>query len=55
MPEAFPFLKGPLRAVDPWDQVLLETANFVVVPTIGAIVEGWLLVVSKEGLVCMGA
>jgi diadenosine tetraphosphate (Ap4A) HIT family hydrolase len=32
---------------EPWDEVLFETESFVVVPTAGSIVEGWLLVVPK--------
>ena len=32
---------------EPWDEVLLETDHFVVVPTRGAIVEGWVLVVPR--------
>lgn len=47
------FLVG--RRSRPWDTVLFESDNFVVVPTRGAIVEGWLLVVSKEHVLCMGA
>ena len=40
---------------DPWDTVLYESDNFVVVPTLGAIVEGWLLIVTKQHILCMGA
>lgn len=39
----------------PWDTVLAQSENFVVWPTIGSIVEGWLLVVPKQHYVCMGA
>jgi ATP adenylyltransferase len=39
----------------PWDQVLHETDNFVVVPTAGALVEGWVLIVTKAPFLCMGA
>lgn len=39
----------------PWDEILFETDNFVVVPTLGAIVRGWLLIVSKDHYLCMGA
>lgn len=38
-----------------WDQRVLETDNFVVVPTRGAIVEGWLLVIPKEHYLSFGA
>lgn len=40
---------------EPWNTVLYESDNFVVVPTLGSLVEGWLLIVSKEHLLCMGA
>jgi len=33
--------------------VLLETDEFVVVPSLGSLVEGWLLIVSKEHYLCM--
>jgi ATP adenylyltransferase len=39
----------------PWDRVLWETPSFVITPTLGAIVEGWLLVISKRHHLCMGA
>jgi diadenosine tetraphosphate (Ap4A) HIT family hydrolase len=59
MRQVFPFLETtPGDTVDqirPWDQVLFETDRFVVVPTVGALVEGWLLVVTRESHVCMGA
>jgi len=38
-----------------WDQRLTETPDYVVVPTKGALVPGWLLVVSKEHALCAGA
>lgn len=31
-----------------WDTPIFESKSFVVVPTVGALVEGWLLVVPKE-------
>ncbi|GGH17479.1 HIT family protein [Mucilaginibacter phyllosphaerae] len=37
-----------------WNTVLFETSNFFVVPTLGALVEGWLLIVSKEHYLCVG-
>jgi diadenosine tetraphosphate (Ap4A) HIT family hydrolase len=40
---------------EPWDQVLIQTPNFVVLPTIGAIVEGWVLLVPKKHYLCIGA
>ncbi|HEG43312.1 MAG TPA: hypothetical protein ENH94_04600 [Phycisphaerales bacterium] len=50
------FLKqGYDKTNSPWDEILFETDNFVVVSTLGAIVEGWLLIVSKDHYLCMGA
>jgi diadenosine tetraphosphate (Ap4A) HIT family hydrolase len=37
------------------DQVLFESENFVVVPTVGAIIPGWLLVVPRSHLLCIGS
>lgn len=39
----------------PWDRVLFQSPNFVVLPTVGAIVEGWLLLVPKKHYLCMAA
>jgi ATP adenylyltransferase len=55
MRTAFPFLKGPAHVEHPWDEVLFDSPNFAVVPTVGAIVEGWLLIVTKQHALCMGA
>ena len=51
------FCRGLLAGVSSgvWDTVLLETENHVVVPTKGALVPGWLLVVSKQHYICAGA
>lgn len=38
----------------PWNEILYETDNFVVAPTLGSLVEGWLLVISKKHFVSMG-
>jgi|GEM_PF-519882 len=38
-----------------WDRPLVETENFFVVPSLGALVEGWLLIVTKEHHICMGS
>jgi len=40
---------------NPWNTILFESPNFVVMPTLGAIVEGWTLIVSKKHYLCMGA
>lgn len=46
--------EGPLSE-SPWDQILYASENFVVVPTRGALVKGWLLVVPKQPFLCVGA
>ena len=38
-----------------WDKPLLETKNFVVLPSLGSLVPGWLLLIPKTHFVCMGA
>jgi len=38
-----------------WNTVLFETENFLVVPTLGALVEGWLLIISRDHHLCTGA
>jgi len=38
-----------------WNEPLFESKNFVVLPSLGALVEGWLLVVPKEHFICIGA
>ena len=40
---------------EPWNEPLIETRNFVVIPSLGALVEGWVLVVPKEHRISMGA
>jgi len=39
----------------PWNTILYESDNFIVVPTLGSLIEGWLLIISKEHYLCMGA
>ena len=39
----------------PWNVILYETENFVVVPTLGSLVAGWLLIISKGHYLSMGA
>ena len=39
----------------PWSAPLVETENFVVVPSLGALVEGWLLIVPKAHHISYGA
>ncbi|MBC8491030.1 MAG: hypothetical protein H8D42_00535 [Candidatus Marinimicrobia bacterium] len=43
------------QQIEIYDTVLLESQNFVVVPTVGALVEGWLLLLPKEHFLCIGA
>jgi ATP adenylyltransferase len=38
-----------------WDEPLFESANFIAIPSLGSIVEGWMLIVPKNHFVCMGA
>jgi ATP adenylyltransferase len=38
-----------------WDQPIFESANFEVLPSLGSLVEGWMLLVPKEHFLCMGA
>lgn len=38
-----------------WNEPLLESPNFVVLPSVGALVEGWVLLVPKAHVICMGA
>jgi len=37
-----------------YNEVLFESDNFVVLPSLGALVEGWLLVVPKKYALCFG-
>jgi diadenosine tetraphosphate (Ap4A) HIT family hydrolase len=41
--------------VDIWDKTLFESKNFAVFPSLGALVEGWLLIVPKHHVLCLGA
>jgi diadenosine tetraphosphate (Ap4A) HIT family hydrolase len=34
---------------------LLESENFVVIPSLGSLVEGWVLIVPKKHFICIGA
>ena len=38
-----------------WNKPLFESPNFVVLPSLGALVEGWLLLVPKKHFICIGA
>jgi hypothetical protein len=47
-------LKDP-REDEFWNAPLFQTDHFVVLPSLGAMVEGWLLIVPKAHYMCMGA
>src|SRR5712691_3239818 len=38
-----------------WNEPIFESQNFVVIPSLGALVEGWLLLVPKRHFISMGA
>jgi ATP adenylyltransferase len=40
---------------DPWNEPLIASEHFMVIPSLGALVEGWVLVVPKEHYISMGA
>ena len=46
---------GSRDIAETWNQPLLESQNFVVIPSLGALVEGWLLLVPKDHYLCLGA
>lgn len=54
---SFEFLGKHIQASEsrPWDCVLLESRSFVAIPTVGALVEGWLLIVPRQRCICFGA
>lgn len=54
---SFPFLYGCGRndSRPAWDTVLFESPNFVALPTVGALVKGWLLIVPRKFHLCYGA
>lgn len=41
-------------AAEFWNRPLWESENFIVIPSLGALVEGWLLIVPKEHYICIG-
>jgi diadenosine tetraphosphate (Ap4A) HIT family hydrolase len=43
----------PLK--EPWNKVIHETPSFVVTPTVGALKEGWTLIISKRHVPAIGA
>lgn len=42
-------------SVKAWNEPLFESQNFIVLPSLGAMVEGWVLLVPKMHFICMGA
>lgn len=40
---------------EPWNEPLFESENFVVIPSLGALVEGWLLLLPRRHYICIGA
>ncbi len=40
--------------VEDWNQPLMESDHFMVLPSLGALVEGWLLIAPKRHLISMG-
>lgn len=46
---------SPLSSAEhKYDTIIYETENFVVTPTVGSLVEGWLLIISKDHFVSAG-
>lgn len=50
-PGRFRNLLHPSNASSPWDTVLAETDDFVLAPTLGSIVPGWVLVIPKRSAI----
>lgn len=40
---------------DSWDQPLFESENFIAIPSLGSLVEGWLLIVPRQHFISTGA
>jgi diadenosine tetraphosphate (Ap4A) HIT family hydrolase len=43
------------KSIQPFDKILSQSENFAVFPTLGALIEGWLLIVPKNHALCLGA
>src|SRR5579864_8573109 len=39
----------------PWNTPVLESEHFVVVPTLGHLIPGWLLLIPRQHYACLGA
>ena len=48
-------LKSPHVSKKVWDQILIENSNFIVVPSKGSIIPGWLLIIPKRHIINFGA
>lgn len=48
-------LRHPSGVGQPWNEPLFESRNFVALPSLGALVEGWLLLVPKRHFISLGA
>jgi ATP adenylyltransferase len=42
-------------SAESWNTPLFVSANFLVLPSLGSLVEGWVLIVPKKHFICMGA
>jgi ATP adenylyltransferase len=51
------FCDGLVRGASkaPWDAVLYDSGRFIVTPSKGSLVPGWMLVVAKQHTLCSGA
>lgn len=43
------------RPPELWNKPVLETEHFIVLPSLGSLVPGWVLVIPKEHYLCIGA
>lgn len=44
-----------INPAEPYDHILFESTNFVIVPTAGSIIPGWLLIIPRQHFICLGA
>ncbi len=45
----------PNEGVQSFEKILFQSKNFAVFPSLGALIEGWLLIVPKDHALCLGA
>jgi ATP adenylyltransferase len=48
-------LCGPDFSAKSWNEPLFESQSFVVIPSLGALVEGWLLLLPRTHYICSGS